>query len=297
MVSKQSFNPIRPSWIAGIVFLVAFSSSSLAQGLNWEGQTGALITPFAYTSSSKEGLMGRPQASFHFIDTGDVIGGHIQTSVTVGFLNRGEFGYTRQIVSTGTTPALSRLFENGFNTIHGKLNALPENIAKQKWAPAVSFGWVARTQVRKVGGVLNGQDTNNGEFYTVATKIVPLAGGVSFLANVGFKVTNGSLFGIVGNASAWQGRWFGAGALVLAAGAAGSTVVVGSEFAQQPRLVAGLPGVIVPTTLVYFVRIVPVPKRLPLNLDFGVAQAAGTVAPGVNLKARAQFAMGASYQF
>ena len=75
------------SLLLGAVVLAVFSSNAVAQGLNWEGQTGAFITPFAYTSTSPAAGFGRPQASFHFMDTGNVIGGYIQTSVTVGFLN------------------------------------------------------------------------------------------------------------------------------------------------------------------------------------------------------------------
>ena len=102
--------------------------------------------------------------------------------------------------------------------------------------------------------------------------------------------------GIAGNASAWQGRLFGAAAFVLS-GPAGSTLIVGSEFAQQPHFIEDLPGATVPTALTYFVRIVPVPERLKLNVDFGIAQAVGRITPGVELKARNQFATGVSYQF
>ena len=52
-----------------------------------------------------------------------------------------------------------------------------------------------------------------------------------------------------------------------------------------------------PTALTYFVRIIPAPERVPINVDFGVAQAVGQIMPGVQLKARNQFAAGISYQF
>jgi hypothetical protein len=63
---------------------------------------------------------------------------------------------------------------------------------------------------------------------------------------------------------------------------------------------------VVPTTITYAARIVPggaLPLRgwaveTPrLTIDLGVAQIAGTVAPGVNLEARHQFAFGVSYGF
>jgi hypothetical protein len=51
----------------------------------------------------------------------------------------------------------------------------------------------------------------------------------------------------------------------------------------------------VPTTITYAARVVPLPERSKFNIDFGVAQAAGWILPGVNLQARHQFALGISY--
>jgi hypothetical protein len=59
--------------------------SCLAQ-LNWEGQSGALLTPFAYTSASSSHGFGRPQVAFHYINAGPVLGNEFQASITVGFL-------------------------------------------------------------------------------------------------------------------------------------------------------------------------------------------------------------------
>jgi hypothetical protein len=73
-----------------------------------------------------------------------------------------------------------------------------------------------------------------------------------------------------------------------------STIILGSEVLQEPREVQSLPGAIVPTTITYAARIVPIANR-KFNIDFGVAQAAGHILPGVNLSARHQFALGISY--
>ena len=184
---------------AGIIFFVASPRHASAQGLNWEGQTGAFITPFAYTMASPAKGVARPQVSFHYLDTGNVVGGYMQTSVTTGMFKRVEFGYTRTLSMGGTTPALSPLFEGGFNTVHGKVNLIPENTWKKKYMPAISWGFVARTQVRHVGGVLSAKDTSNGDLYMVATKTVTQVKGLPFVVSLGFKQTNASLFGIAGN--------------------------------------------------------------------------------------------------
>ena len=216
--------------------------------------------------------------------------------MTVGFLKRAEFGYTCSSNLTGSTPGLSPLFTGGFNTVHAKVNLLGENAGKKNYTPAISSGFVARTQVRHVGGVIKGQDMSNGDLYVVATKTVTQVQGFPFLVNFGLKATNAAVMGIAGNASAWQGRLFGAAAFVFK-GPAGSTLIAGSEFAQQPHFLEELPGATVPTALTYFVRIIPAPERLKLNVDFGVAQAAGRITPGVDLKARNQLATGVSCQF
>lgn len=277
------------------ILLLAFSGSAAGQGLNWEGQTGAFITPFAYTSKSPSDNIGHPQIAFHFLNTGSVIGNNMQASITVGVAGKAEFGYTRSFNAAGKTAGLSPLFEGGFNTVHGKFNFVPENAAKTKWVPGIAAGFVARTQVRHVGGVIKAQDTTNGDLYVVATKTITQVKGLPFLLNFGYKATNASVFGIAGNAPDWTGRAFGAAAFVVQ-GPAKSTLIFGSEFAQQPHFIKDLPGATVPMTLTYFVRIVP-KGEVPFNIDFGVAQAAGKIAPGVDLKARNQFAMGMSYRF
>ncbi|MFN7928604.1 MAG: DUF3034 family protein [Blastocatellia bacterium] len=284
-----------PSILVPVILILLFSACALGQGLNWEGQTGAFITPFAYTSPSSADGIGHPNVSFHYLNTGSVIGNNFQGSITVGALGRTEFGYTRSFVSAGNT-TLSPLFKNGFNTVHGKVNFIPENVKKTKWVPGVSVGFVARTQVQRVGGAIKAKDTTNGDIYLVATKVITQIPNLPILLNVGVKATNASIFGLAGNASAWQGRAFGAAAFVLKGPSKKSQVIVGSEFAQQPRYIKDLPGAIVPTTMTYFARIVPNSEK-PFNIDFGIAQAAGKIAPGVDVKARAQFAMGITYRF
>lgn len=282
------------SLFAALFFLSV--SNVCAQGLNWEGQTGAFITPFAYTSASEKDKFGKPQVSFHYLNAGNVVGNHFQTSVTVGAAKRVEFGYTRNFSASGNS-ALSGLFSKGFNIFHGKVNLVAENAGKTKWVPAISAGFVARTNITRVGGILSPltKSSNNGDVYVVATKTITQVKELPIVLSFGVKATNASVMGVAGNATAWKGRMFGAAAFVVK-GPAKSTLIFGAEAAQQPKFVKGLPGVTIPTTLAYFVRILPKSEK-PFNIDFGVAQVAGKIAPGIDLKARHQFAMGISYQF
>lgn len=295
--------------LAGFAVLVAVaefgaSGVALAQSLNWEGQTGVFVTPLAYTAPSSSKGFGVPVFAYHYLDGGGVIGGFHQASITIGGFNRIEFGYTRDIHQAGGNPQFSSLWTSGYNVFHGKVNVISEKDTKQGWLPSISLGFVARSNIGNVGGVLLNKNNSNADFYIVATKSVTQIRKAPLVVNVGYKVTNASLLGLAGNSPAYQGRAFGALAFVLK-GPARSTLVVGSELLQENREIQGLPGAIVPTTITYAIRVLPSgaffsgrgwnSERPKFTFDFGVAQAAGTILPGVNLQARHQFALGISY--
>jgi hypothetical protein len=291
--------------LAGIVISVMINTAS-AQMLNWEGQTGVFVTPLAYTVPTDDRGLGKPVFSYHFLNAGEVLGGFNQASTTTGLFDRVELGYTRSMHYEGSTAGVSSLWSEGFNTFHGKFNVVQENAAHHDWLPAFSLGFVARSQVRNVGGVIAGRDTTNADFYAVATKTLTQLQKVPLVLNFGFKATNASLLGLAGNAPAYQGRMFGAVAIPFR-GPWRSTVMLASEVLQEPRSVQGLPGAVIPTTLTYAVRIVPTgafpaahgwgEQKPRLTIDLGIAQAAGKVMPGVDLQARHQFALGISYGF
>jgi hypothetical protein len=249
-----------------------------------------------------------PVLSYHYLDAGKVLGGFHQLSITDGALHRIEFGYTRDFHQSGSTNGLSNLWGDGFNAFHAKLNVIPENVGHLGWMPAISVGFVVRTQVRNVGGAIQGKDTNNEDYYLVATKTVTSIKKLPLVLSFGGKATNASVLGLAGNATGFSGRVFGAAAFVVK-GPAKSTIIAGAEALQQPKSIQGLPGAVIPTTLTYAVRIVPAgafpslhhgwgEERPKLNIDLGVAQVAGNILPGVpSLAARHQFALGVSYQF
>jgi hypothetical protein len=293
---------IRAFLLLAVFLTCAGANTTLAQSLNWEGQTGVFVTPLAYTVPSSETTFSEPVVAYHYLDAGQVLGGFHQLSVALGAFSRVEFGYTRNIHQDGTTAGMSNLWSSGFNVFHGKFNFLRES---RTWRPALSVGFVARSQVHNVGGVIQEKNTANADFYLVATKTVTYVRKLPLVFNLGWKATNASLLGLAGNAPAYEGRLFGAAAFALR-GPRGSTVMLGSELLQEPRRIQGLPDAVVPTTITYAVRIVPggtLPLRgwetesPRLTIDLGLMQAAGNVAPGINLQARHQFALGVSYGF
>jgi hypothetical protein len=288
--------------LAMVLIVIVGHHTAVAQSLNWEGQTGVFVTPLAYSVSTGDARLSIPVVSYHYLNAGPVLGNFHQVSITLGAFNRVEFGYTGNLHQDGSTTGLSGLWSGGFNAFHGKVNLLRE---RRSGLPALSVGFVARTQVRNVGGVIQGHDTNNQDFYVVATKTITRFRKLPLVFNAGFKATNASLLGLAGNAPGYSGRAFGAAGFAFK-GPGRSTILLGSEVLQQPRSIEGLPGAVMPTTITYAVRIVPsgaLPihgwgvEKPKLTLDFGVAQAAGNIMPGVNLQARHQFAFGISYGF
>jgi hypothetical protein len=122
---------------------------------------------------------------------------------------------------------------------------------------------------------------------------------VPIVLSVGVRGTDAELWGMGGNAPDWQARAFGAVAFVVKLPGK-STLILASEAAQQPHHPYGFstgPSTLnIPTTLTYAARFIPTSKY-KLNFDFGVAQIAGNVATGVDLKARHQVGVQMSYGF
>ena len=271
------------------------SGTLRAQDLGLEGETGVFVTPLAYTVASPSNNLGKPVVGYHFLDAGSVIGTFSKISITEGAFGRVEFGYTRDVHTTGDNPDLSPLWHTGFNIVHGKVNIVRENAGKHNWIPAISAGFLVRTQVHNVGGVISNKDTHNGDVYIVGSKTITQVHGLPIILSGGLRGTNAELWGMAGNATRFQARGFGAAAFVLK-GPAKSSLVFATEVAQQPRHPENLGAAVIPTTLTYAVRVVPLAER-KFNIDFGVAQIANHIMPGTNLQSRHQFAMGISYGF
>jgi hypothetical protein len=276
------------------ISILAPTTSLRAQNIGWEGETGVFVTPLAYTAASPAKGLGRPLVAYHFLNGGEALGDFYNVSATVGAFSRVEFGYTRALHSLGGDPDFSALWSNGFNIVHGKVNVVPENAGKTKWVPAISVGFIARSQVRNVGGVIQDKDTTNGDIYLVASKTITQT-GVPVILSGGVRGTNAQLWGLGGNAPEWSAEAFGAAGFVVKLPKKASAILA-VELAQQPRHPDQLPTAVIPTTVTYAVRLSPAPES-KLNIDFGVAQVAGKIAPGVDLRARSRLAVQVSYGF
>lgn len=147
--------------LCGLLAAAALTSGKLvAQNLTLEGQTGGFITPTAYVVESGKGhFFSHPAVGIHFIDASAVIGKIETFSITEGFGNRAEAGYTRSVhqlgdasAATATNAATSNLWNfNGMNIFHGKVVAIKDG-QFGPWTPGVAVGGLVRTDDRFVSG-------------------------------------------------------------------------------------------------------------------------------------------------
>ena len=300
-----------------------------AQNLTLEGQTGGFITPTAYVVySAKDHSFSHPAVGYHFVNASNVIGNIHTFSITEGYGNRLEAGYTRSVHTKGNSVAFSSLWDySGMNIVHGKFVAIKDG-EFGPWTPGVAVGGLVRTSDKFVSGALNQELTGslksytNGDIYAVATKTW-LHPPVPFLINLGLKFTNASIYGLGGQATRFGGRLFGGLGIPLP-GPLHTAIVPAIGFTQEPPQVTNLSAILynsstgtlgapahLPTTMDYAVRITQ--KDNPhFAFDAGVGHVAGTigstlVATGVpsspyavipvDLKANSVFGMGLSFRY
>ncbi len=283
-----------------------------AQDLTLEGQTGGFLTPTAYIVDMEKGkAFSHPAVGFHFIDASAVIGNIETFSITEGFANRAEAGYTRSVhqfgdqpTTTATPLGLSNLWNySGMNVFHGKVVALKESTGGE-WVPGIAVGGVVRTNDHFVSGAANktltGTDKSytNGDVYVAVTKTWAKP-PVPFLLNLGWKATNATIFGIGGQSTRFGGRFFGGLGIPLPLGH-GIVAVPSAGFTQEPKTAVNLNTLLnaalyqcelagvcnpasyplmsahLPTTLDYAVRVTQRDKP-HFAFDIGVGQVAGNI--------------------
>ncbi len=154
----------------------AFLPAALAgaQNLTLEGQTEGFLTPTAYVVYTEEGqFFSHPSVSFHFIDASAVIGDIETFSITEGFANRAEAGYTRSVhqygdqpTTTATPLGLSNLWNySGMNVFHGKVVGIKDG-QFGAWMPGIAVGGLVRTGDHFVSGAANKILTGTDKSYT-----------------------------------------------------------------------------------------------------------------------------------
>jgi hypothetical protein len=291
-----------------------------AQNLTLEGQTGGFITPTAYVVyTAKDKFFSHPAVGYHFVDASNVIGNIHTFSITEGFANRAEVGYTRSEHTEGNSALFSSLWHfAGMNIFNGKVVAIKDG-QFGPWTPGIGAGFVVRTGDKFVSGALNQEFTGtlksytNQDLYVAGTKTW-LHPPVPFLINLGWKATNASIYGIGGQATRFGGRLFGGLGIPLPA-PFHTAIVPAIGFTQEPPQVKNLGAILVggsahiPTTMDYAIRVTQ--KENPhFAFDIGIGHVAGEIGQTpvlvggvpvaiipVNLEANHVFGMGLSLRY
>ncbi len=294
------------------------------------------------TFSITEAFYGRAEAGYtrsvhQFGDSG--------SGTTV--LANAVLGSTSSSTAVPVTPDFSQLWNaSGMNIIHGKVIAIKDG-AFGPLMPGVAVGGVIRIGDKLVSGEAGPQAVKLYDQYCLETSLctpeaVPAAKSytnedvyvvitktwakkpVPFLANLGWKATNATIFGIGGQSTRFGGRLFGGLGIPLPVGH-GIVAVPSAGFTQEPPTSkglgpnppAGIPLVAgkadLPTTMDYAVRVTQRDKP-HFAFDIGIGQVAGNIgsipsltylpAPAppvvyipVNLQARKVVGMGLSYRY
>jgi hypothetical protein len=283
-----------------------------AQNLTLEGQTGGFITPTAYVVySAKKQFFSYPAVGYHFVNASKVIGNIHTFSIEEGFANRAEVGYTRSVHTEGNSPLFSSLWHyDGMNIFNGKVVVVKDG-QFTPFLPGLAAGFVVRTGDRFVSGAIDGKTYTNGDIYATVTKTW-LHAPLPFLANLGWKATNASIYGIGGQATRFGGRLFGGLGIPLP-GPLHTAIVPAIGFTQEPPTSKNLGAILyppggrahLPTTLDYAVRVTQ--KNNPhFAFDIGVGQVAGQIGTTyiqglgfvpVNLEARNVVGVGLSLRY
>ena len=180
---------------------------------------------------------------------------------------------------------------------------IPENYGGRKWVPAISVGFMARENVRDVGnlkfvpgGGISATDSGkaDADVYMVGSKQVSQLKAIPVILTAGVRGTNAVLWGMGGNAPDWEARAFGSVAVPFKL-PRGNSISFASEIAQQPHHPVNFPNLNIPTTLTYGMRFTA--AKYHFNVDVGIAQIAGKVAPGIDVKARHQIGAQISWSF
>jgi hypothetical protein len=267
--------PVTLKLILCAFLLGALPASRLtAQYLTLEGQTGGFLTPTAYVVYAEKGqFFSHPAIGFHFMDTAAVIGNAETFSITEGFANRAEAGYTRSVhqfgdqpTTTATPLGLSNLWNySGMNVFHGKVVVIKDG-QFGAWMPGIAVGGLVRTNDHFVSGAIPPiaaaqltselgsvagpavatelfgttatKSYTNGDVYVAVTKTWAKP-PVPFLLNLGWKATNATIFGLGGQSTRFGGRFFGGLGIPLPIGH-GIVAVPSAGFTQEPKTAVNL---------------------------------------------------------
>jgi hypothetical protein len=138
------------------------------------------------------------------------------------------------------------------------------------------------------------KNATNGDVYLVGSKLFVFGKKFAFLLNGGVRGTNAQKYGYGGNTLNWQARGFGAIGFPIPIK---KLLIVSPTFEvdQEPELIKYVPGVTVPTDLIYAVRISRSADSR-WSFDIGTGHVGANLGPGINIKANNALAFAADFR-
>jgi hypothetical protein len=290
---------IFPGYISAIALALAataLTGRADAQALNMDGQSGVFFQPWAEVVPATPQKFGAPTLSFHVVDAGPVAGDYLNVGIEEGFGNWLEFGFTRSNHTDGGNPAISPLFNfAGMDIFNVKAKLLAANSHGHRYLPAISIGGVLRTNDPFISQFAAHKNAANGDIYLAGSKLFVLGKKLAFLLNGGVRGTNAEKYGYGGNTLNWQARAFGAIGFPIPI----KKILVISptfEIDQEPKQIKYVPGVTVPTDLIYAVRFSRTPDAR-WSFDVGTGHVGANLGSGINIKANNALAFAGDFRF
>ena len=269
-------------------------SAGHSQSLDVDGQSGVFLQPSAEVIPGKSGALSRPTIGLHTLVVSPVYGTLYHAHLEEGYGNWAEFGYTRSNHTDGSSALVNY---EGMNIFNVKVKLLgPHAVTRTPgWMPTISVGGILRTNDPYIGQALANGTLSNGDVYLVGTKLITETKRIWIFANAGVRGTNSQVYGLVGNSTSWSTRAFGALAFPIPIR---NKIYIAPAFEidQEPHDVKYLPGLRIPSTLGFAVRIARLPDSR-WSFDVGTGHIVGTATPGFDFKANNAIAIAVDYRF
>ena len=176
--------------IAGLALVIGNPAWAGVPLNNLEGVGGVAFNPLAYpagqNADTNNTWYSKPQFGVWYVALPDVRVDWTTIGVAETLGGRLELSYGYEVIA----PPAGNIHKNN---IGAKLLVIKENTGDTAWVPAISVGGIWKN----TQNVLAGANSSGGDFYAVATKLVPQA-PVPILLSVGVLATDGYATGVFG---------------------------------------------------------------------------------------------------
>jgi len=208
-------------FIAGLGVIIGNPAWAGVPLNNLEGVGGVAFNPLAYpagqNSDTNNTWYSKPQFGAWYVALPDVRVDWTAIGIAETIGGRLELSYGYEIVA----PPAGNVHKNN---IGAKLLVIKENAGETAWVPAISAGGIWK----KTENVPAGVNSAGGDFYLVATKLIPQT-PLPILVSAGVLATDGHATGVFGYDSNYRATGFANLDIIPI-----SSLAFGAEYKQGP---------------------------------------------------------------